>query len=86
VGEVEMTVRVCDAEYHTVVGFVASPLIQWHEVMCCPSSLVSPPVLINHIQVLAALRATAVLPDKSCILCAVLEPHFSTLELRFEGR
>jgi len=75
VGEIEMAVRRCDAENDAVVGFVASPLLQRHEIMCSPRPLISLPVFRNHVQVLAALCTTAVLPYISRLLCVVVELH-----------
>ena len=79
VGETEMAVRFCNAEYDTVVGLIASPFVQRQESMCGPCALVSPSVFMNHVQVLAALGTMAVLPDESCILCAVVKLHISAL-------
>ena len=75
VGEIEMAVRLCDTENDAVVGFVASPLIQRHEIMCSPRPFISLPVFKNHVQVLAALCTTAVLSYISCLLCVVVELH-----------
>jgi hypothetical protein len=85
VGEIEMAVRLCNAEYDTVMSLIASPFIQRQEIMCGPCPLVSPSVFINHVQVLPAPGTMAVLPDKSCILRAVVELHLSALELTFES-
>ncbi len=84
-GEVEMAVRLGDAENDTIVGSVASPLIQRHQIMRRPGPLMSPPVFVDHVQVFAAFRTTAVLSDESCILRAVVELHLFALRLTFES-
>jgi len=85
VGETEMAVGLCDAEYDAVVGLTASPLLQRHEIMCRPSPVVSPSVFIDHVEVLPALGTMAVLPDESRILRAVVKPHLSALGLKHDG-
>jgi len=75
VGKIEMAVRLCDAENDAVVGFIASSLLQRHEIMCSPRPFISLPVFKNHVQVLAALCTTAVLPYISRLLCVVVELH-----------
>lgn len=75
VGETEMAVGLRDTENDAVVGFVAAPLIQRHEIMCSPRPFISLPVFKNHVQVLAALCTTAVLSYVSCLLCVVVELH-----------
>ena len=75
VSEIEMAVRFCDTENDAVVGFVVSPLLQRHEIMCSPRPFISLPVFKNHVQVLAALCTTAVLPYISRLLCVVVELH-----------
>ena len=84
-GEIEMAVRLCDAEDDAVVGFVSSPFIQRHEIMCRPSPLVSPSVFKNHIQVLAALRTTAMLSHISRVLCVVVELHPLAIRVCWAG-
>jgi hypothetical protein len=75
VGESEMAVRFCDAENDAVVRFVASPLLQGHEIMCSPRAFITLPVFKDHVQVLAALRTTAVLSYISCFPCVAVELH-----------
>lgn len=84
-GKIAMTVRLRDAEYDAVVRLIASPPIQWHEIMCRPGPFVSPSVFENRIEILAALRTTAVLPDVGRILGAVVKLHLSSLIVRPEG-
>jgi hypothetical protein len=85
VGEIEMAVWLCNAEYDTVVCLVASPFIQRQEIMGGPCPLVSASVLVDHVQVLPALGTMAVLPDESCILRAVVKLHLSALGLTPDG-
>ena len=60
VGKIEMAVRLCDAENDAVVDFIASSLLQRHEIMCSPRPFISLPVFKNHVQVLAALCTSRV--------------------------
>lgn len=81
-GEIEVAIRVGDAEDNAIVRFVASPFIQRHEVVCSPSTDVPPPVFKNHVQVLAALGTASVLSDIGCILHVVVELHILTVRVR----
>ena len=79
VGEIEMTVRLGNAEDDAVVGFAAATFIQRHEVMCRPGPLESPSVFENRIEILAALRTATMLPDVSRVLRVVVELHLDAL-------
>jgi len=81
-GEVEMAVWLCDAENDAVVGLVTSPFIQRHEVMCSPSPLIPPFVFKNHVQVLAALGTTAMLPDICRALSVIVESNALAIGVR----
>jgi hypothetical protein len=78
-GEGSMAIRLGNAEDDAVVRFCAAPFVQRHEIVCCPGPLKSPSVLKDHVQVLAALRTSAVLPDISGVLRVVVELHPAAL-------
>jgi hypothetical protein len=78
-GEGSVAVWLGDAEDNAVVGLGAAPFVQRHEIVCCPSPFISPSILKDHVQELAALRTTTVLPDISGVLRVVVELHPAAL-------
>ena len=73
--EVEMAIRVCDAQNDAVVRSINSALLERNEIMRRPSTLMASPVFVDHFQVLAAFGATAVLPDIGRVRGSVAEFH-----------
>jgi hypothetical protein len=73
--EIEVAIRLGDAENYTVVRLIVAPILQRHQIVCRPRSFIPASILQDEIQVLAALGTTTVLSDISRVLDVVVESH-----------